>query len=118
MKPASGTYIVYIEDEFHDIYRDDTKVGDATLYIYPEHVMVDNIDIHETYQGQGIGRDVVTLLRRLPGISAITGDSVPSALPFWAKMGAILDSSDMDSLDEDDDESLVSFEISWRNSKT
>lgn len=114
MKPASGTYIINIEEECYEIYRDDTKVGDASLYIYPDYVTVDNLDINDAYQGQGIGRDVVDLLKHLPGISAITGESVPDALPFWAKMGAIMDWRQMERLGDDDD-SLVSFQISWRN---
>lgn len=117
MKPASGTYLVCIEDEFFDIYRDATRVGDASIYIYPDFVTVDNIDIDEAYQGQGIGRDVVNLLKNLPGISIITGDSVPAALPFWAKMGAVLDWGHMERLGENEDESLVSFQISWPSAK-
>lgn len=115
MKPAFGTYLVCIEDDTYDIYRGETRVGTASLYLYPDYVTIDNIDIDEAYQGQGIGRNVVLLLKHHPAISMITGDSVPAALPFWAKMGAELNSKHMAQLDEHDDVSLVSFQIPVRN---
>lgn len=113
MKPASGTFLVCIEDEFYHIYRDDTLVGEASLYLYPNSVTVDNIDIDEAYQQQGIGKEIVTQLKYLPGKTAITGDSVPEALSFWARLGATLDWGDMERLEETNDHSLVAFEISW-----
>lgn len=113
MKPIGETRLVHIEDEYHEIYRGQTKVGNASLYIYPNSVMIDNIEIDENYQFQGIGRAVVELLKQMPGISALTGDSVAEALPFWNKMGAMFDSGDLDDLG-DEDHHLVGFEISWR----
>lgn len=118
MKPAFGTYLVCIEDDTYDIYWGETRVGNASLYLYPDSVTIDNIDIDEAYQGQDIGRNVVLLLKHHPAISMITGDSVPAALPFWAKMGAEFNYEQMERLDEHDEVSLVSFRIPVRNVHT
>lgn len=113
MKPIGETRLVLVEDEHHEIYRGQIKVGDATLYIYPNSVMIDNIEIDQNYQFQGIGRDVVELLKQMPGISSLTGDSVAEALPFWTKMGAMFDWGELEDLGEEGHH-LVGFEISWR----
>lgn len=112
MKQEQNVSIVQIEDEYHEIFHENAKVGYAILYIYPDSITIDNIEFDEEQQGKGFGKEVVAQLKGYPGITCLTGDSVPDAMPFWAKMGAIFDWGEMESLGETGHE-LVGFEISW-----
>lgn len=106
--------LVEIDEEYHEIFHGDVKIGDANLYIYPESITIDNIEFAQEHQSKGYGRMVVEHLKKTPGVSCLTGDSVPEALPFWAKMGAVFDWGELERL-EDTGHALVGFEISWRN---
>lgn len=113
MKANQGIRLVHVEDEYHEIYKGDVKVGEADLYIYPESITIDNIQFAQDHQYQGYGRQVVELLKKTRGVSCLTGDSVPEALPFWAKMGAVFDWGELERLEETG-HALVGFQISWR----
>lgn len=102
------------EEELFHIRVGELKVGEVMLNAFDNCITVENIEIDEAYQGRGHGKEVVELLKKKPGINMLIGDSVPEALPFWARMGAIFDWGELENLEETG-HALVGFEISWRN---
>ena len=101
------------EEDQYDIRLGDIKIGDATLSMYSNCITIENIDIAEAYQGKGYGKEVVSMLKKMPGINCLIGDSVPEALTFWLKMGAVFDWGELERLEETG-HALVGFEISWK----
>lgn len=115
MKQAEELTIIEVteEEDQYDILLGDIKIGDATLTMFSDCITIENIDIDEAYQGKGYGKEVVSMLKKMPGINMLIGDSVPEALPFWLKMGAVFDWGELERLEETG-HALVGFEISWR----
>lgn len=100
------------EEELFHIRVGELKMGEVMLSEYDNCITIDNIEIDEAYQGRGYGKEVVSLLKNKPGITMLIGDSVPEALPFWNRMGAIFDSVELENVGETG-HALVGFEICW-----
>lgn len=116
MKQEEVVQLVLIEEEenLYEIRLTDVRIGEAILNRFETCITVENIDIDEAYQGKGYGKKVVEMLKAMPGVNMLIGDSVPEALPFWARMGAIFDWGELEDLEETG-HALVGFQIEWRN---
>jgi hypothetical protein len=52
------------------------------------------IELFPKYRGKGVyGKLVVGYLFQIFGVSSMKGESLPSAIPFWYKIGANFESS-------------------------
>lgn len=102
------------EDEEYKIYHNDKHVGDAQIYLHEVEIKIDNIDIYPQFKFNGYGKKVIEMLKSIPSVRYLHGESVGAAMGFWTKMGALFDQKDLNEWIEADDneyDGLVGFTI-------
>jgi len=92
---------------------DEKLIGKGTLFFNSDSVYIENIEVVEEQKGYETA--IIEYLRFLPNISRIYGKTAPSSLPFWEKMGAVLNPYDMDKWDGKSDDILIRFQIRCKN---
>jgi hypothetical protein len=98
------------EEEDVSIFLNGVVIATGTFLFSPHDVYIENLEVIE--ERKGYGKIIVDHLKSLPQIKGIFGESVPSAVPFWFKMGADLNAQDMEDWDdEDDSDTLIRFKI-------
>lgn len=101
-----------IEDTEYEIFAGDVCIGCAQIYMYVDEILIDNLDIFVAFQRKGYGKAIVEMLRRLPGIQSLRGESVPEAIPFWDKMGAVFAKGEMEEwLNAPDDKEFININL-------
>lgn len=102
--------IVQTSEEDYELWVMGNKVGDAVLHFFGSEAYISNIDIYRNIQNRGIGRRVVQHIKQLPHINIITGEAPLDALQFWVKMGAVVNTEDLNNATDDSDD-LIRFKI-------
>ncbi|GAB6461268.1 hypothetical protein bcgnr5390_61210 [Bacillus luti] len=118
---TSALEIVGLEEQEYELRINGRGIGFAYLYVGETEIYIENVEISKNYTGYGYGRQFVEILKSLPNIERITGESVYSAIDFWIKFGAVYSEKEFDeyieSTDdfEDDKSPLVPFVIKINN---
>ncbi|MED2737669.1 GNAT family N-acetyltransferase [Bacillus toyonensis] len=101
------------EVEFNLLYKGKV-IGFAHLYEGADEIYIENIELSPEWQKKGHGKTYINILKSIPGIKRITGESVYSAINFWNKLKAKFDEkkfNDFIEADDDDEGELVPFVI-------
>jgi hypothetical protein len=87
---TTALYIIVVENKpigLMQAYLDTFHNGRKYLYL-------SMIELFPKYRGKGVyGKLVVGYLFQIFGVSSMKGESLPSAIPFWYKIGANFESS-------------------------
>ncbi|WP_336770021.1 hypothetical protein [Bacillus bombysepticus] len=100
----SGLEIVCVLNQEFEIRFHEQQIGFAFLYIGEKEIYIENVEFSDEYTGKGFGRGFIEILKALPNIERITGESVYSAVDFWIKFGAIYSEKEFDEYIESDDD--------------
>lgn len=99
--------------EFNLLYKGEV-IGFANLYEGGNEIYIENIELSPEWQKKGHGKVYINILKSIPGIKRITGESVYSAVNFWHKLKAKFDEekfNDFIEADDDDEGELIPFAI-------
>ena len=98
---------VYYQYELNSFWTTDEVDIDLVYFIYHSNILiglvqlsfgkyrngrkyanVDMIELFSNYKGIGYGKIIVSYLFDRFSVSTLTGDALPSAIPFWRGIGA------------------------------
>ncbi|GAB6431063.1 hypothetical protein bcgnr5372_45630 [Bacillus luti] len=93
---TSDLEIVGLEEQEYELRINGREIGFAYLYVEETEIYIENVEISQNYTGYGYGRQFVEILKSLPNIERITGESVYTAIDFWIKFGAVFSQKEFD----------------------
>lgn len=92
----------------------DEIVAEGELELSPEDRSIEIKMIQTKEERKGYGRKFVNYLKALDGYEELWGESVPDAVPFWSKNGAVFEPTAFNEfmeLDEYEEGFLIPFTI-------
>jgi ribosomal protein S18 acetylase RimI-like enzyme len=101
------------EVEFNLLFKGEV-IGFAFLYEGKDEIYIENIELSDEWQNKGHGKTYINILKSIPGIKRITGESVYSAVNFWCKLKAKFNEEKFNEFidaDDDDEGELIPFVI-------